>query len=382
MARMKQLAFDQRITINTSVYLKQERIKAIIELRFNPGEGEGVAHLVSAGKGLFTLACRARSMLETERIRKHKRALTATKKTRQLRDLLQLPKGTTWAPADNYWELKINNIATYMGLPYVLFGSQCDYYHALRQVYRTLKMKEVYAIKVKFTPKTCRRITWAILDDGRAFFDGVKISLDFESAELMYPQLYLIGILNDIRFSIRVQRTTFSDEWVHHKLRLPDEGQRLTGGPSGGQPPSGVLHGKGPALKRKYQAAPGGPPTFDPYRGQQQGHGSLGMCDSRAGWVDNQHPKIKNIMDQYLENFHGRLHLVELLDAAGKRQSDLPRLPCFTNSDGCPFLCWNSTLGRCTFRGMQIRSARGPSWARRYTQQVCRPVRCNHWPRC
>ena len=267
MSWMKQWAFDWRININRSVYLEQETIKAIVELRFNPGNG--VAHLVSAGKGLSTLACRARSTSETERIHEHKRALTATENTRQLTDLLQLPKGATRAAADSYWELK-PNIATYMGLfLFVLFSSQCDYYCTLRQVYQTLELKEVYAIKVKFTPETCRRITWAILNDGRAFFDDVKTTLDFKSAELVYPQSYLNGILNNIWYGIPVQRTTFPGKWLHRKRRLPDEGQRVPGGPSGSQHQSDASPSKGPALKRDYQAAPSGPPMFDPYGGQQ-----------------------------------------------------------------------------------------------------------------
>ncbi len=56
-ARMKQYAYDRRIQIDTSIYLEQETIKAIVELQFNPGEG--VAHLASASKGLSTLACRS-----------------------------------------------------------------------------------------------------------------------------------------------------------------------------------------------------------------------------------------------------------------------------------------------------------------------------------
>jgi hypothetical protein len=58
-ARMKNYAYDRRIQINTSIYLEQETIKAIVELHFNPGEG--VAHLALASKGLSILACRART---------------------------------------------------------------------------------------------------------------------------------------------------------------------------------------------------------------------------------------------------------------------------------------------------------------------------------
>jgi hypothetical protein len=161
-ARMKQYAYDRRIQINTSIYFEQETIQAIVKLRFNPGEG--VAHLALASKGLSILACRARTTQETERVREQEKALSATEKTRLLDDLLRLPKGTTRAPADNFWKLKLN-IATFMSLVWVLFGSQCDYYKSLHQIFKTLKLKEVYALKASFTAENCRRITWAILDD-------------------------------------------------------------------------------------------------------------------------------------------------------------------------------------------------------------------------
>ncbi len=100
---MKQWAYDCRIQIDTSIYLKQETIKAIVELQFNPGEG--VAHLASASKGLSILACQACTTQETERVRKQEQALLATMKMRQLEDLLRLLKGTTQAPADDFWKL-------------------------------------------------------------------------------------------------------------------------------------------------------------------------------------------------------------------------------------------------------------------------------------
>jgi hypothetical protein len=56
-ARTKQYAYNRLIQINTSVYLEQETIKAIVKLQFNPGEG--VAHLALASKELSILACQA-----------------------------------------------------------------------------------------------------------------------------------------------------------------------------------------------------------------------------------------------------------------------------------------------------------------------------------
>jgi hypothetical protein len=67
MARMNRGAHDRHIPIDTSVYLEGTTIKAITELKFNPGEG--VAHLSLEDKGLSIMACRSRTSAETEQIR-------------------------------------------------------------------------------------------------------------------------------------------------------------------------------------------------------------------------------------------------------------------------------------------------------------------------
>jgi len=229
---MKQWAYDRCIQIDQSIYLEQETIKAIVELRFNPGEG--VAHLASASKGLTILGCRARTTAETEKVREQEQALSAMANTRQLEDLLRLTKGNTRAPADNYWELKLN-IATFMSLVWVLFGSECDYYKSLRQILKTLELKEVYALKTKFTPKNCRRITWAILDNGRAFFDDVKTTIDFSAPDMSFPQLYLIDILINVRYATPVERASFPDEWRRKDRTKEDQSSKPSGGQGGGR---------------------------------------------------------------------------------------------------------------------------------------------------
>jgi hypothetical protein len=153
MARMTRWARDRHIPINSSVYLEGATIKTIMELKFNPGEG--IAHLSSADKGLTIMACRGRTSAETERIREQEEALSTTEQTRQLDELLRLSKGVTRAPADNFWELK-SNIATFMALVWILFGSECDYYKGLRNVYAMLELKEVMAQKNAFTAEHCR----------------------------------------------------------------------------------------------------------------------------------------------------------------------------------------------------------------------------------
>jgi hypothetical protein len=344
---MKQYAYDRRIQIDSSVYFEQETIKAIVKLRFNPGEG--VAHLSSASKGLSILACRARTTQETKRVREQEQALSATKKTRLLDDLLKLPKGTTREPADNFWELKMN-VSTFMALVWVLFSSQCDYYKNLRQIYKTLELKKVYALKASFTAENCRRITWAILDDGRAFFDDVKTKIDFtQGQDMVFPQSYLIDILNNIRYAVPVEQASFPDKWRQRDCARDKKGTTKAGGGQGTRERSKAYQGGGGIGTSR----PSGPATIV-YGGQAYTNNlpwrGGSMRDWKAGWVDTRNSKIKALMDPYLEQFNGRIHLNEVLDAAGKRPTDLPTLPQFCYANGRPFLCWNSTLGRCIYR--------------------------------
>ena len=167
----------------------------------------------SADKGLSIMACRSWTSAETEQIWEREKALSATENMWQLDELLCLSNGVTRAPADNFWELKIN-IATFMSLVWVLFGSECDYYKGLRNVYATFEMKEVMAQKSSFTAEHCRRITWVIIDDGRAHFNDVKTTLDFQvPEEPAFPQSYLLDILRNVRYAIPVERANFSNEW-------------------------------------------------------------------------------------------------------------------------------------------------------------------------
>ena len=68
-------------------------------------------------------------------------------------------------------------------------------------------------LKASFTAENCRRITWAILDDGRAFFNNVKTTINFTGQDITFPQLYLIDILNNIRYAVPVEQVSFPDKW-------------------------------------------------------------------------------------------------------------------------------------------------------------------------
>jgi hypothetical protein len=125
----------------------------------------------------------------------------------------------------------------FMSLVWVLFGSDCDYYKGLRNVYATLELKEVMALKSSFTVEHCCRITWAILDNGLAYFDDVKTTLDFWGPDPpMFPQLYLINILQNVCYATLVDCANFPEEWTCKVKNPPhDPGGRHPGGGGGGQ---------------------------------------------------------------------------------------------------------------------------------------------------
>jgi hypothetical protein len=61
------------------------------------------------------------------------------------------------------------------------------------------------------------------------------------------------------------------------------------------------------------------------------------------------------MMQPYLDRTGGWVHLAEILDVAGKRQTDLPTLQKYVHATGQPFLCWSSVLGHCTFRDCRFK---------------------------
>jgi hypothetical protein len=122
-----------------------------------------------------------------------------------------------------------------MSLVWVLFGSDCDYYKGLRNEYATLELKEVMALKSSSTVEHCRMITWAILDNGRAYFDDVKIILDFRGPDPpRFTQSYLIDILRNVRYATLVDCSNFPEEWKrkvkNHKDNHGGQQQVVEGG--------------------------------------------------------------------------------------------------------------------------------------------------------
>ena len=158
-----------------------------------------------------------------------------------------------------------------MGLVWVLFSSQCDYYKGLRNVYATMDLRDIMAIKSHFTAEHCCCITWAIIDDGRSYFDNVKTTLDFNAgATIVFPQSFLIDIIRNVRYGILVELANFPEEWLSKKRVLgQDQGQQSSRTQGVGSP-GARGHEKSP--QRPSGQAYGG----QTYGGQQ--YGGQGGC--------------------------------------------------------------------------------------------------------
>ena len=208
----------------------------------------------------------------------------------------------------------------------------------------------------------CCRITWAIIDDGQSYFDNVTTTLNFSTgASIAFPQLFLMDIIRNVRYGILVERANFPEEWMSKKRTITQEqGQPNSCTQGSGNPGSGN--------DRQTQHPPGR--GYEQYRGTQYGgqqyggQGYQGMGAPGGGydrgyyppntyqprnwctnWHDERHPKLKTMMSAYLERTNGRVHFTKLLQAAGKKQMDLPMLPQYVHPNGRPFLCWSSVLG-------------------------------------
>jgi hypothetical protein len=93
------------------------------------------------------------------------------------------------------------------------------------------------AQKSSFTAEQCRKITWAILDHGRAHFDDVKTMLDFRGPdEPIWPQSYLINILHNVRYAIPVECANFPEERKRKIRTTTDDHRGSAAGGRSGQP--------------------------------------------------------------------------------------------------------------------------------------------------
>ena len=240
--------------------------------------------------------------------------------TMQYNEFRERQKQTPSPPPDTYFELRMA-VNTFCAFLWTLFGDDCDYYKGMMEVRETLDLQEVHIIRDLFTADICRRITWAILCDGRSFFNTVLVKDQFMSTTpFRWPTSLVHKIVDDVRYARPISRPGFPTEWIV----LPTQGKSTIG--TGRNDRTVPADGGAAGQKR------GGP--------QEKMEGT---------WEDKHHPKIVVMMADYITQCGTRVQLTEILDAANKRITDLPTFPEYVHN-GRPFVCWVFILVRCTFR--------------------------------
>jgi hypothetical protein len=303
----------------------------MVMLNFNPGEA--VPTYASAQRGLSILTCRPKTAHEVELIKDNEEAQRITAHTAQFTNVQRRQKIPQSPPPDTYFELRLS-VNTFCALVWTLFGEDCDYYKGFLEVADTLDLQEVHIIQDSFTADVCRRITWAILSDGRSVFNTVLVEAQFRQGEnFRWPTSLIYKITDDVRYANTIVRPFYPMEWII-PANPPGKGVGTRGTNEGGHQGTGTT-GKGGQQELATTA-----------RGRDVSGGG-GPC--RQPWTDDRHPKIVAMMADYLATRGSRVILTEILDAANKRITNLPTLPEYMKN-GRPFICWAHILGRCGYQ--------------------------------
>jgi hypothetical protein len=94
-------------------------------------------------------------------------------------------------------------------------GDKCDYYKALFEVCKMLDLQEAHIIWESFTADVCHRITWAILSNGRSFFNTVLLETQFRRGEqFKWPTSLIYKVTDDVRFANTINRPFYPPEWL------------------------------------------------------------------------------------------------------------------------------------------------------------------------
>ena len=358
MKKLRQWSLDTNVPIDEGIYLDKKNIDDIAQLHLNPGQG--IATFDSAEKGWSMLMCRPRSPAQIEKLKAKEKAELASAGNRNFQEEMELNQSDTpLYPAEDYHELKLN-MGTITGLAAVFWTVKSPYYKHLLAAYNVMATPTVQAVRASFTPEICRRITWANIDEGRAYFAQVKTMEDFVNGQCVsYPVSFLDSILPDIRYVRPIQRPTFPRQWESRPSRQPAGG----GGGGGGMqwnlppnvPPPGGWEQQQPPPQQQQQ-----PPDTTPNR-----------YTSR---LEDRNPIIVGMMAEYISKFGDRIYVSKILDYANKRTEDLPLIPGREQR-----VCWQHALGRCPFgkrcKYKWAHSLKPADMPDAWAQQVCQLIK-------
>jgi hypothetical protein len=247
----------------------------------------------------------ARSAEEIEILHEEEHAAEQTAATRSSTKSLELAKMLVQPPASTFSDMRLN-ISLFCSLLWALFGNECNYYKEVMKLLQVLNSQEAYATRSAYSPEICRCILWAVLHEGRQFFDKKLLSTAFMPEKtVLYPKC-LLNILHKVINAEPIARPMYPSAWLteakkSHQI-LPRE------------PPSIPLPASWPAQP----SASGGLPAP---AGHQTSH------QQQPQPMDKCHPWIKPLMDLYLAVHNNRVDINKIRAAVNKHYKNLPTTP-------------------------------------------------------
>ncbi len=230
-------AKDTSKDINKAPFFTEQMVKDIMGLLLNPGEA--VPTYSSAQQGFSILTCHPKSAQELETINDFEKAQRATAHTAQFNEVQCCQKTPPSPPPDNYFELRLS-VNTFCD----------DYYKGLLEVCKTLNQQEVHIIRDLFTADVCRQITWAILSNGRLFFNTVLVESQFRRSECFkWPTSLIHKITDDVCFTNLIKHPFYPTEWL---VTTPGSQGAAGGGSGRGGYGGGNNQGSGQGNNRDY----------------------------------------------------------------------------------------------------------------------------------
>lgn len=220
--------------------IAETNIKDLVKLHPNPGSS--VAIHQSAEQGCSILMCRPVTAAQVEERQRRSAARARAEGTRTEGDIYdELSEGPR-APARSYYELR-ENLITFTGIVYVLYGTKCDYYKCLLQLSKIILMERVVKHRNKFTAKLCKEITWRVIDEGRDFFSSRYGPEDFRDGPPEFKECMLHMIYDKVRGQETIYTCNFPKEWTplnqgntNQRLDLPPPSRGLPRPDSGTNP--------------------------------------------------------------------------------------------------------------------------------------------------
>lgn len=329
---MRKWARRFSVNIHRGLLLSKNTIESIMHLRFNPSGG--VAYFSSAEKGVSILTCQPMPGEDRETSRDRELAAELSGANLTFDEALSLGKHDPRAPPATYQDLKAT-VGTFCALLHTLFGPGCDYYLKCFELYTCLDSDKVSENYSKFTPLLCRQIIWAILDDGREYFNNPLMPDDFAvplGTIIKYPKSELDEFFHAVKIQTPIIIGSFPDQWQPRP-------ERPTRTPA--IPPGVPLASSGVPLTVSGSSSVAG----STHTGASSLTGATSGSRTPTIQQTNIHPKIKAAMGPFITRV-GRLQISRIMALASVTWNDMPKLPAYLDGDTNK-LCYNFVLGKC-----------------------------------